>query len=802
MLDLRFLARHKVLTAIAVLTLGLAIGASTAALSVLQAFLFSSLGVPDVDRVVVVQPERELPGRGSVKFNDAYPNYQLLRSVQRSFADVAAVVQLSVSWDDHGEARQLSATRATATFFPTLRVRPLIGRTFTQEEEGPSPAPVMLVSHALWVSSLGADPAVVGRVLIVNGAPHVVIGVLPPRFDQPTPTDVWLPFDIPAAQRAAITGGRQLTIFARLADGRTFEAANREMAAFTARALEASGDNKDYRYGITTLRDNLLNRADESALFVLASAAGLLLLAVLNLSSLLLAWGFERRQEFAVRVALGAAKRHVTRLLLQQSFAITAAGAIVGAALSVVLLALLRQFDLGPTVTSLVGMARVSTGVLAVTIAFILIAGAAAGALPAWLTGEGAIGDTLRSASRGATLSRRAVAWQRAMVFCQAGLSLVILVTSALIAVSFWRLSNVPSGFSTRSRVVARVVLPDATYGTHAARAAFGRALAENLALETGLAAGGFTTALPVGDGVWGSRFTVERRDGTRSDELELFHLRRVSPSYLATMGIPLLRGRAFSARDDSTAIPVAIVSRALAERAWPGEDPLGRHLVRAGIAGAKPVTLTVVGVAGNTMDAGYSAPSGEVVYLPYSQASAPRLSIVVDGRGATATAVAGIRRALRRTDPVVAAGNVATLDALVLQANALPRLRTLVVLVFAVVSLGVVLLGSYGIMSQLVSAREREFAVRLVFGARPRQLGRAVLLQGARITLPGIVVGLAVAWLLSGALQAFVFGVQPTSVPVLVASGAMLFAFSVVATLPCAIRAMRVDVRRGIGTL
>src|SRR5262245_911838 len=206
MLDLRFLARRKMLTAIAVITMGLAIGATTAALSVLKAFLLSSLAVPDADRVVVVQPTRSLPGRGEVPFADAYPNYQLLRQVQRSFADETIVLQLLASWDDHGEARQLPATRATASFFSTFRVHPTLGRPFTPQEEGPSPAPVVVVSHRLWTTALASNRSIIGSKLLVNGAPHTVIGVMPPGFDQPMPTDLWLPFDIPANQRTAIAG--------------------------------------------------------------------------------------------------------------------------------------------------------------------------------------------------------------------------------------------------------------------------------------------------------------------------------------------------------------------------------------------------------------------------------------------------------------------------------------------------------------------------------------------------------------------------------------------------------------------
>jgi predicted permease len=684
---------------------------------------------------------------------------------------------------------------------PTFGVHPTLGRAFTEKEEGPSPALVVVISHGLWTSAFGSDPKIIGKTLSLNGAPHTVIGVMPRGFSQPTPTDIWLPFDIPPTQRTSISGARQLSIYAHLATGTSLEAARRDMAAFSTRAIEASpADNKDYRYNVTTLRDNLLNGAASSAFFVLAGAAGLLLLAVLNLASLLLAWGFERRQEFAVRIALGAGARQVARLMLQQSLIIVAAGAVAGIGLSYVALYFLRSFDLGPTVTPFVVSAHLDLGVLAITVVVAMAAGLVAGAMPIWFTRDTQIGDTLRSSSRSTTLSRGAMAWQKAMVLGQAALSVVILVASLLIGLSFWRLSEVPGGFEARNRVVARVVLPDATYNTAPARAAFGRALAENLAAQPELASSGFTTTLPVGDGTAGSRFFIEMPDHSLSADPVLFHIRRVSPGYLSAMRIPLLRGRAFTAADDSAAVPVAIVSRALADRLWPNEDAVGKHLHRGGAGNAKPTLVTVVGVVGNTMDAGYGAPAGESVYVPYAQTSSLRLSIVVEGRGTSAQTVAAIRRALKAADPVVAAGNVATLDALVLQANALPRLRTLVLLVFAIVAVGIVSLGSYGVMSQLVSTREREFAVRLVFGAQPDALGRMVLLQVARITLPGIAVGLAAMWLASGALESFVFGIRPASVAVLAVAGVMLLALSVLASLPCAIRAMRVDIRRGIG--
>ena len=797
---LRFLATRKTLTAIAVLTMALALGANAAALAVLDAFLLSSLAVPEPERVVVIAPQRDLPGRGTVMFADAYPNYELLRKTQRSFADVSAYVQLQASWATDGEARPLRATSTTASFFSAMRLEPMLGRAFVVSEEGPSPAPVVVISHALWRAAFATDSAVVGRTMSLNGSPHTVIGVMPEGFAQPAPTDIWLPFDIPVSQRTIISGGRQLTILGRLADGTSLEQALAEMRRFTALSIETSpADNKDYRYDVSPLRDVLLNGADSSALFVQAGAATLLVLAILNLASLLVAWGFERRREMAVRIALGATSGQVARLLLHQSVAIVAAGAALGVPLAWLALRTLQQLDLGPTVSVFVAKAHIDPGILLATAAIAVVSALAAAALPAWFNRDASLGDALRLSSRSATLSPQALRWQQAMVVGQAALSAAILAAAVLIIVSFWRLMEIPHGFSARDRVVAKIVLPAAEYGTHAARATFGSMLADNLAAEADIASGGFTTTLPVSDIRWGGRFYIELPDGSRTEEPVLFHFRRVSPGYLATMDVPLLSGRQFTTRDDTSSIAVAIVSEALAARFWPNEDAVGKRMLRAATTQAPPTPVTVVGVVGNTMDAGYDAPAGEAVYVPYSQLSSARLSIVARSRGDVRATTAAIRRAIRNTDAKLAASDVSTLDALVVQANALPRLRTLVLLVFSLVALGIVSLGSYGVMSQLVSNRERELAVRLVFGAQPTRLGASVLVQAVKLTLFGIAMGLAVVWFTRGLLEAFVFGVRVESPLVLGGAGAALLLVALIATLPPAMRAMRVDIRRGI---
>ena len=797
---LRFLVRHKSACAVAVVTMALALGANTAVFSVVKTFLLSSIGVPDAERIFLVASVRNMPGRGSVVFNDAYPNYLLIRDTQHAFGAVTCVSQGVASWDDHGESRPLQATRATASFFSTMRVFPILGRGFAATEEGPQPAHVVVISHALWRTAFNGESSALGKTLLLNGEPHTVIGVMPPGFTQPVPTDIWLPFDIPQQQRTAITGARTLSVYARLADGRERGAADREAADLTRRSLAASSDNRDFRYEMRPLRGVLLNGADSTVLLVQAGAVVLLFLAVLNLASLLLAWGFERRQELAVRQALGAGEARVLRMLLLQSITVVGAGALLGVGITWLAVPSLQQLQLNQTLTFFTSQIHVDVGVLLLTAAVAAIAGLAAGVLPVLFNRRTDLAIALRSGggSRTVTLSPTALRSQHAMVVAQAALSVVILAAAALIGVSFAKLVRVPIGFAPRNLIVARINLQSAEYLDAPRRVRFGTELVANLTNEPAIADAGFTSTLPVSDVLWGARFFIELPDGSVGTEPLLMHIRRTSPTYLSTMGIPLLAGRQFSTHDDSISPKVAIVSRSLADRLWPNESAIGKRLYRF-VANKPPSLVEVVGLVGNVMDAGVSVPPGETVYLPWSQVSATQMSIVVRPSGTDDAAIAALRHALRVTDPIVAAHDVARLDALVTQVNALPRLQSLLLLTFAIAALGMVALGSYGVMSQLVATREREYALRLVFGAAPAELGRSVLAQLARLTLPGIVGGLIVVLLLGGTLKRFVFGVEPRSLSILVGVSTGMLVIAALATLPSVRRAMTVDVNRSL---
>ncbi|HYC72035.1 MAG TPA: ADOP family duplicated permease [Opitutaceae bacterium] len=741
---LRFFARRRAATAVIVLTMALALGANTAAFSVLRAFVFSSLGFPEPERVVNVWTVREIDGRGPVNFLDAYVNVKLIRETTRFWEHLGIAFATDFNWQvDGGDARRLQGARADLEFFRAMRVQPALGRVFTAGEMGPNAAPVALISERLWLSAFSGDRSVLGRSVRLNGVPHTIVGVLPAPFAEPLGTELWTPLDLPPPMWTNIVGARALTVFARLAPGVTVDAAREELRAFAPRAIEAHPDNRNWSWTVQPRREALLNGADRALLFVQAGAGVLLLLAITNLASLLLAWAAERQRETAVRLALGASGWRLARQFLVQSLVLVAAGGLAGAGLAAVALPLLQRLNPNPTFAAFLAGLRLDGGALGFAAALVLGTGLVAGLLPAWQSRRTSFNEALRSESRGASLGRAGLRWQQAMVVVQAAVAVLILTGAGLAAVGFSRLARVPLGVQLEQRAAFQIQFPEPAYATHEARARFVRELEQNLAREPQLRAFAFTGSLPVGDGQWGGGFIPQRASGEFDRDPTVLHFRRVTPGYFAALGMTLLEGRRLEARDTGAAPNVAVVSRSTAEKFWPGATAIGRKLRRVGQPDAPLVE--VVGVVGNVRDAGAASPEADAIYMPWEQVSMRRGWVVLSG-AAPAELIAAGRRALAATAPEVAAYNPGALEDFAWQGTALPRLQMALLGVFAVIAVGITALGSYGVMSQLVANREKEMAIRAALGATRGEVLGLVLWTNARLALLGALLGLAAA--------------------------------------------------------
>lgn len=795
----RFFQRRRAATMVIVLTMALALAANTAVFSVLKAFLFSSLGVAEAERVVSVWTVRQIDGRGPVNFLDAHVNIQLMRETTRFWQKMGTTLATDLNWQqDDGSIRRIQGAQAQAEFFEVMQVQPALGRLFTKQEEGPNGAPVVVIGAALWRSAFNNSPEVLGRVVRLNGRPFTIIGVISAPFAQPAQSEAWVPYDLPADMWTNVIGARGLNNYARLAPGVTPAQAIKELEGFTPRAIEAYPENREWSWTVQPVREALLNGADRTVLFVQIGAGVLLLLAITNLASLLLAWAAERQRETAIRLALGARTWQIVRQFLAQSVLLVSFGGIAGIGLAAAALPLLRQLNPNRTLAAFLAGLELDTGTLGFAAALVVTTGLLAGWLPAWQARRTSFTEALRSESRGASLGREGLRWQQAMIVVQGAVSVLILAGAGLAAVGFARLNQTDLGFRTDRRAAFQIQFPEPAYAAHEKRIQFVRELELNLAREPQIKSFAFTGTLPVGDGQWGGGFVPQRANGEFDRDSSVLHFRRVTPGYLRTMGIGLIEGRLLNDRDTQDSANVALVSRSVADKFWPGTTALGRKVRRTGQKDAPLVEI--VGIVNNVRDAGPGSPEGDAIYLPWEQVSMRRGWVVLEGDNVREVLAAG-QRALKATAPDIAAYNANSLENYAWQANALPRLQVALLGMFALIATGITALGSYGVMSQLVANRQKEMAIRAALGASRGEVLRLVLGQNARLAALGVAAGLVGAWLAGRWAQSALSGF-PGDVwwPYLAVAG-LIMALTQLASFIPARRAAATDVQKALTT-
>lgn len=793
----RFFRRRRAATFVIVLTMALALAANTAVFSVLKAFLFSSLGIAESDRVVNVWTVRQIDGRGAVNFLDAHVNIRLLRETTRFWEAMGATLTTDLNWQqDDGSSRRIQGAQAQADFFAVMRLQPILGRLFTREEEGPKGAAVVVISAKLWRSAFNAAPDILGRVLRLNGQPFTVIGVIPAPFAQPAQAEAWIPYDLPATMWTNVIGARGLTNYARLAPGVTAAQANEELVRFAPRAIEAHPENREWTWTVQPIREALLNGADRTVVFVQIGAGVLLLLAITNLASLLLAWAAERQRETAIRLALGAGTWALVRQFLTQSVLLVSLGGAAGVALAAAALPLAQSLNPNRTLAAFLTELKLDPGTLGFAAALVLGTGLLAGLLPAWQARRTSFTEALRSETRGASLSREGLRWQQAMIVVQGAVSVLILVGAGLAAIGFARLNQTDLGLRTDRRAAFQIQFPEPGYAAHEKRVQLVRELELNLAREPQIRSFAFTGSLPVGDNQWGGGFVPQRANGEFDRDSTVLHFRRVTPGYLRTLGIGLIEGRMLNDRDTEKAPHVALISKSTADKFWPGTNAIGRKLRRTGQKDAPLVE--VVGVVTNVRDAGPSSPVGEAIYMPWEQVSMRRGWVVLEGDNVRELLAAG-QRALRATAPDVAPYNSGSLEEFAWQANALPRLQVALLGVFALIAVGITALGSYGVMSQLVANRQKEMAIRAALGASRSQVLGLVLGQNARLAAMGAAAGLVAAWLAARWAQSALSGFPRDAWLPYVVVAALVMALTQLASFIPARRAAATDVQKAL---
>ena len=783
-LALRAFRRAPGVAALVVATLGLGIGATTVIFGVVSAALLRPLPYPEPDELVLVS---ERTPEGS-RFSVSEPNYLDFRAGARAFADMGAVTATAPALTGAGEPELLEGVRASHTVLPLLGARTILGRPFVAAEDRPGgDVRVVTLGHALWQRRFGADSAIVGRTILLDGEAHVVTGVLEPGF-RFFEAELWLPL---AADPTSDRMNHWLDVVGRLAPGATIEQAETELAAISRALGEVEPAMAGWGVQVVSLHDEVVGPAFRSASRVLAIAVGLLLLmACANAANLLLARALARRADLGIRAALGAGRVRLVRQLLTEAVLLAAAGAALGLLAATWAIGALRAA--APAAIPRVQEAAVDPVVVAFAAVTALAAALLAGLFPALQAARTDPAAQLADGARAGT-SRRHRRLRDGLVVAQVAVALVLLVGAGLLARSFLRLQAVDPGFRAEGVLMAGLRLPSARYPGNDDSRFFGfHEILRSVQATPGVAGAALAFVDPFGGRNLVNDVTPEDRAATTSAAGYMqAGWRPVSPEYFEVLGIPLLRGRGFTAEDRYGRPPTVIINETLAERLWPGEDPIGKGLFWGGTDGEPRI---VVGVVGDIRDVALEEEPRPLMFLSYRQITLGSMILLVRPEPAATGMPAAIRQAVWRVDPELPVPDIRPLARNRADLTAGPRFSTIVLAAFAAVSLALAAIGLYGLLGFTVASRTREIGVRRALGARGTAISRMVIRQGLALAAIGIAFGLGAAVAFARVMEGMLFrtpGIDPVT---FVAAPLVFAAAALVASWVPARRALAVD--------
>ena len=797
---LRSLSKSPSFTAVAILTLALGIGASTAVFSVLDAVLLRPLPYPNQERIVEL---RELDEKGH-GMSFAEPNFNDLAARQHSFEALAKYSAFPDAIVGGSEPVRANVCAASPDFFRVLGSTPALGRFFSDDAASKE---AVVVSNGFWKRYLGGRTDLEAFSLRFANHSFAVAGVLPPQMDFPPDTAIWFRADIfpPNTSRTA----HNWRVAGRLKPGMSFEQARSDIAAIGRQLKVENGSLIDAAsFGLTPLRERFVKDV-RGVLFIVAVAVGvLLIIACSNVANLLLVRATARRQEMAVRAALGASRWRLARQFVVETVLLT----VIAGALGTVLAFWSVDLIVGGYHGNLprIGQIGVDTTALAFTLGVSLLTGALLGVVPALSSSQRQLQNDLQSAGRGKSASRGSTQFRNLLIVGQVALTLVLLVGAGLLGRSFQRLLDVNPGFEAESAVVMTVSMPPAQEPAEQRRLAqFYQQLLERLQSLPGMIAVGGTNALPMsGDGANGT-FIIEDGASPARDMAGLVRqldalrgsgktgdadFRVSSTGYFAAMEIPLVRGRLFQDSDGADAPHAAVISQTMARRFWPNEDPIGRQIQYGNMDGDVRL-LHVVGVVGDVRDQGLDAEPRPIVYANYFQrpAAAADFSIVAHARGDAAALTDAMRREARALNAEMPT-KFQTVKEIVSASLDNRRFSMVMLGVFAGAALLLAVVGLYGVMAYITSQRTQEIGIRMALGAQRVHMLGMIFRQSFTLVLIGVAIGIAASIGLTRLLGTLLYGVRATDIITYVGVVGLLVLATALASYIPARRAMKVD--------
>ena len=800
----RTLRRAPLYTVIAVFTLAIGIGASTAIFSVVHAVLLRSLPYRDADRVVAVW--NGYRQGGTVTHTAIAPaEFADVMDQNRSFDAVAAISRgaANLTGTCGGSAacepERANGYTVSPSLFTVLGTSPSLGRAFADADGAAGAEPVAILSHSLWRRRFGGDSAVIGRGITVNGRLRTIVGVMPAEVRFPDAPigflrdrgDIWLP-NAWQNNRGEERGNQYLGFLARIRPGASMTEVQTDLETISARFRSAFPD----RYNSTTvswaldaipLREQMIGDVRRPLLVVMGAVVLLMLIACANVAHLSLARGAARRQEFAVRAALGAGRMRLVRQLLTESLLVGAMAGALGIAIAVGSPRGLVRLDQG--MIPQLDATRVNGTVLLFALLTTLFCALLVGVVPALRQSMASVHDAIRAGRGGAAQPRRRV--RSVLVVAEVAMALVILVGAGLLTRSFLALQKVDQGFSPGPTLTFAVTLPRARYDSAAKMIAFHDRLQNQLTSIPGVEAVSAIDPLPMGGTSWSGTFHVEGQPTERGAEPPHGEYNVAMPGFIETLRFRLVKGRDFEVNDGPGAPSVAIVDERLADRYWPGEDALGKRISSNGDTGP---WASVVGVVRHVYRSGPKSEGEPQIYFPYRQRVQTPLSYVVRTNVDPLSIVRAVRTQVASLDPDLPVARVASMETLESAALARDRFNALILLVFAGTALLLAAIGLYGVMAYLVAQRQAELGIRLALGGGPGDVARLVIGDGMRMALLGIVIGTVASLALGRALDGLLFGTRSRDPVTYGAIAATLVVVALLATAIPARRATRSD--------
>ena len=815
---LRLMIRRPAFAAVAVATLALGIGTTTAIFAVTDRVLLRPVPYADPDRLAVIwetPPNHPLP----IMYASP-PNLHEWQVRSQTFASMGGFQWRDVTLGG-SEPERIRGARLTAGLLPALGAQPQIGRLFRPEEDRAGSQAVVIISDALWRRRFQKDPAILGRTVPIDGVQTEIIGVMPPGFECPPAVvlrgaapaeraELWVPHatNLETGQR----GAHYLAVIGRLRPGASFASAHRELNDIQAQIEREFPDYRGWRANVVPLIAQVTDASRRAVSLLVAAVAFVLLLACANVANLLLARGVGRRREFAIRTALGAGRTRLALQVISECVALAFAGGVAGLALAAGLVRIIAV--LGPA--SMPGLRDVEVNVRTALFAFAAAALSAvlAGAIPAIGVIRSRLAGWLADRSGGS--GPGGLRAQQTLVVGQIGMAVALLVTAALLVESFRQLRAVDPGFQPERVTTAKLTIPTSRYPDATARVRLVEALLSSTSGLPGVTSAGVIDAVPIADNRQGTGF--ERLDGPASDPAapQNANVAWITEGYLESMGVPLLAGRAFTARDTAGTDRVVIINRRLARQVFGDGDPIGR-LARVGNSTQAP--FQVIGVVGDERHTGIDTEATPSFFIAYRQVPATNtIAIVVRTAQSPVPASSAmasllgpltssptnaigpdlteraLRAAVRRLDPELALFQVRTMEQVVDTAVATPRSMAWLLSVFAVSALMLAAIGVFGVMSHAVSQRTREIGVRMAIGASPYRVLGAILTEGLAQVGVGLVLGAVLSLSTARLLGGLLYGVTTFAIAPYLIVIALLAIVSLIACLAPARRAMRID--------